>query len=96
MKRFGVLLLSLLAACQADQTGPRLISTAARTVSQAAANDDGPPSSYPFGPDTYRTRIFTGTGRQGLDCVSDLRPAQPETALSTGALGEDETRVDQI
>ena len=70
MKRFGVLLLSLLAACQADQTGPRLISTAARTVSQAAANDDGPPSSYPFGPDTYRTRIFTGTGRQGLDCAA--------------------------
>jgi ABC-2 type transport system ATP-binding protein len=36
-------------------------------VSQAAAQD-GPPPPRHFGPDTYRTGIFTGEGRTGLKC----------------------------
>ncbi len=68
MTRFlllGVLL--LVVACRADQLGPRPVGR--RGVSISAANDDGPPSPYPFGPDTYRTGIFTGAGQHKLDCV---------------------------
>jgi ABC-2 type transport system ATP-binding protein len=70
MQRFGFLLLGLVitvASCESDQTGPR--DKSSRTVSAVAANDDGPPSAFPFGPDTYRIGIFTGSGPHKLDCV---------------------------
>ncbi|MFL5584622.1 MAG: alpha/beta fold hydrolase [Gemmatimonadaceae bacterium] len=52
MKRFGILsLLVFLGACQSDQTGPA--ATGIRPPS-AALTEDGPPSGYPFGRDTYR------------------------------------------
>jgi ABC-2 type transport system ATP-binding protein len=71
MKRFGVVLLGFLSAvvaCQSDQTGPRW--TSPRTISAAAANDDGPPTSFPFGRDTYRIGLFTGAGQHKLDCAT--------------------------
>ena len=68
MRRLAFVLVSFVLACQTDNTGPRL--PAHNSISLAAANDDGPPSSFPTGSDTYRLGVFTGTGRHKLDCVS--------------------------
>src|SRR3954451_20049655 len=52
MKRITLLaFLAFFAACQTDQTGPR---APALTIPSRVAADEGPPSQYPFGPDTYR------------------------------------------
>jgi pimeloyl-ACP methyl ester carboxylesterase len=67
MKRLALLgLLAFVAACQ-DQTGPKHPPLQSRRA--AAAADDGPPTSFPFGPDTYRVGLFTGVGRHKLDCT---------------------------
>ncbi|HJP84462.1 MAG TPA: CocE/NonD family hydrolase [Gemmatimonadaceae bacterium] len=68
MRRFALILVSFALACQTDQTGPR--PPAPNSISLAAANDDGPPSSFPTGSDTYRVGIFTGSGPHKLSCVS--------------------------
>jgi ABC-2 type transport system ATP-binding protein len=71
MNRIPVLVavgLLFVAACQSDQTGPHTPS--ARMVSAVAANDDGPPTAFPFGPDTHRIGVFTGTGPHKLDCTA--------------------------
>ena len=68
MRGFALLLVSFALACQTDQTGPR--PPAHSSISVAAANDDGPPSSFPIGVDTYRLGVFTGTGQHKLDCVA--------------------------
>jgi len=68
MRRAVLLLASIFVGCQTDQTGPR--PAAHNAISIAATNDDGPPSSFPTGSDTYRIGVFTGTGRHKLDCVS--------------------------
>ena len=68
MRRFAFLLVCFAFACQTDQTGPR--PRVHSDISIAAANDDGPPSSFPTGSDTYRLGVFTGTGRHKLDCVA--------------------------
>ena len=65
MRRLAFVLLSVV-ACQTDRLAPR--PPASRQFEAAAANDDGPPSSFPSGTDTYRTGLFTGTGRRGLHC----------------------------
>jgi ABC-2 type transport system ATP-binding protein len=67
MKRYCILFVFALAACQSDQTGPH--PSLASKAAVAAANDDGPPSPYPFGPDTYRIGLFTGAGEPGVACV---------------------------
>src|SRR5256885_16948518 len=68
MRRAALLSLAILAACQADRLGPH--PTISRDVSIVAANDDGPPSSFPGGSDTYRIGVFTGAGRHKIDCVT--------------------------
>ena len=68
MRRAALLLLAILPACQADQLGPR--PTSKREVTTVAANDDGPPSSFPSGSDTYRLGVFTGAGPHKLDCAT--------------------------
>ncbi|HEX9310109.1 MAG TPA: alpha/beta fold hydrolase [Gemmatimonadaceae bacterium] len=75
MKRLGVIsLLALVAACQSDQTGPQ--PQAIRSPS-TARSDEGPPSTYPFGPDTYRpSGAFAGAPVPPLAC---------QTATSSGA-----------
>ena len=65
MRRFAFLLLSVV-ACQTDRLAPR--PTTGRDFAAAVTNDDGPPSSFPSGADTYSTGLFTGTGSRGLDC----------------------------
>ncbi|MFL5481107.1 MAG: CocE/NonD family hydrolase [Gemmatimonadaceae bacterium] len=65
MRRLVFLLLSVI-ACQADRLAPR--PAISRDLETTVANDDGPPSSFPSGSDTYRTGLFTGTGRHALDC----------------------------
>jgi pimeloyl-ACP methyl ester carboxylesterase len=67
MNRICILLAFALVACQSDQTGPN--PSRVSRAATLAANDDGPPSPYPFGPDTYRIGVFTGAGRHQLDCV---------------------------
>ena len=68
MKCLGILgILCLALACQTEQTGPR--PPKAPTFAAAAA-DDGPPSSFPTGSDTYRVGVFTGAGRHKLDCTA--------------------------
>lgn len=69
MRRWPTLALALLgAACTRDQTGPDLATP--RAALFAAAEAEGPPAAYPFGPDSYRTGFFTGQGitRPGLEC----------------------------
>ena len=68
MRWCGVLLALSVAACQADQTGPS--PNDYRAAKTAVANDDGPPSTFPKGRDTYRTGVFTGVGPTGLECVA--------------------------
>lgn len=61
MQRLGVLcLVALIAACQSDQGPSPRPSPAVYSVT--TANDDGPPTSFPFGRDTYRVGTFTGGG----------------------------------
>src|SRR4051812_41619118 len=48
-------------ACQSDQPGPTA-PTPRYDLITAAAEPEGPPGSYPFGPDTYRIGRFTGGG----------------------------------
>jgi pimeloyl-ACP methyl ester carboxylesterase len=67
MKRLKFLgVLFAVVSCQADRTGPP--SRAPLVFAAAVANDDGPPSSFPSGSDTYRIGVFTGAGRPKLDC----------------------------
>ena len=67
MQRLGLIsLFSLLVGCQSDQLGPR---PRAPHVAAAAASDEGPPSEYPFGGDTYRySGAFAGTPAPPLMC----------------------------
>lgn len=58
----------LVVACQADQTGPLYPSRTAPALTSADA--DGPPPPRSFGPDSYSTGVFTGTGRHKLDCAA--------------------------
>ena len=48
-------------ACQTDQPGPTAPAPH-YSVTTTAAEDEGPPDSYPFGPDSYRVGRFTGGG----------------------------------
>src|SRR5688500_14914217 len=62
-----------LVACQQDRLGPERVSSAiaAPTFAFSPADADrGPPGPYSFGPDSYRTGLFTGERitRTGLDC----------------------------
>ena len=68
MRRAALLFLAIIPACQADRLAPR--PTGSREISALAANDDGPPASFPSGSDTYRTGVFTGSGRHKLDCAT--------------------------
>jgi ABC-2 type transport system ATP-binding protein len=61
-------LVTLLAACRADQVGPTTPPDV-RTVVARADADAGPPSEYPFGPDTYRySGPFAGAPVPPLVC----------------------------
>jgi hypothetical protein len=68
MNRLGILCILIpVIGCQTDQTGPRPPSP--RAVS-ASVSDEGPPSSYPFGVDTYRpSGPFAGVATPPLVCA---------------------------
>ena len=60
-------------ACREEGTGPDrgAAERTQPTLAWSAADDDrSPPPPYPFGPDSYRTGVFTGEGLTptGLDC----------------------------
>lgn len=75
MKRYCLLaLLAFVIACQTDQTGP---SPKIHTPRQIAASE-GPPTQYPFGPDTYRRSDPTNAGVQ-----EDLLTCAPSTSAAT-------------
>jgi ABC-2 type transport system ATP-binding protein len=86
MKRPGFLLslglLVIVAGCQSDQTGP--LPAPVRAISAAAASDDGPPASFPFGRDTYRLGVFTGSGPTGLACTATIGSRQCNGYLRSG------------
>ena len=67
MKRLGLLgVVFLFAACQSEQTGPRDSALRAPATRRA---DEGPPSQYPFGADTYRqSGPFAGLPTPPLVC----------------------------
>ena len=69
MRRSALFILAVAFGCQTDRTGPAAPSAARHDISIAVANDDGPPSQFPTGSDTYRIGVFTGTGRHKLDCL---------------------------
>ena len=87
MKRLSLLGLGLLfAACQSEQTGPREGALRAPSTMQA---DEGPPSQYPFGPDTYRqSGPFAGAPTPPLAC-------QPGTTAGASYDGYLVTESDQ-
>ena len=65
MNRLGLLsAIFVLVACQSDQTGP----SQRITIPSRAVSDEGPPSQYPFGADTYRPGQFTGAPIPPLTC----------------------------
>jgi len=66
MRWSAFLLVSFVVSCQADRIGPR--PPVQHNVSITATNDDGPPTSFPNGSDTYSVGLFTGTGTTGLGC----------------------------
>jgi pimeloyl-ACP methyl ester carboxylesterase len=67
VKRLGIIFPFLfLAGCQSDQTGPRPQSVRAPS---AAKSEQGPPSEYPFGSDSYRpSGAFAGAPVPPLTC----------------------------
>lgn len=66
---------ALLSACQSDQTGPHA-TQAPRTTSVVSADSEGPPSSYPFGNDTYRySGPFAGAAVPPLVCAPGVTSA---------------------
>ena len=71
MMRRLFLLPFVLAGCQ-DRLGPGEQSVAATSTPAFSAADAerGPPAPFPFGPDSYRTGVFTGEGTTptGLNC----------------------------
>src|SRR6266550_1651682 len=75
MKRLGLLaFVVLLVACQSDQTGP---GGNPLRVPSAMRADEGPPSQFPFGADTYRVSgPFAGAPSPPLVC---------QAGTSTGA-----------
>jgi hypothetical protein len=87
MKRLVIISpLLLLAACQSDQTGPRPQPV---RVLPAAKRDEGPPSAYPFGSDTYRpSGAFAGAPVPPLTC-------QPGTTTGATYDGYLVTEADQ-
>src|SRR5687768_13290914 len=62
----------VLVGCRQDRLAPD--GKMPRSVPELAFSpideERGPPAPYPFGPDTYRTGLFTGEGitPTGLDC----------------------------
>ncbi|HEU4746923.1 MAG TPA: alpha/beta fold hydrolase, partial [Gemmatimonadaceae bacterium] len=68
MKALLAIAILAVAACQVDQTGPAHPSIPTRAVT--STEPEGPPEPRSFGPDTYTTGVFTGTGRHKLDCVA--------------------------
>jgi ABC-2 type transport system ATP-binding protein len=77
-----MLVLMLVAACAPDWMG--LDPAALQGVVAFHSDDEGPPPPHDFGPDTYRTGLFTGEGitRPGLDCGA----SSPDGRVCTGFL----------
>jgi ABC-2 type transport system ATP-binding protein len=93
MSRMLIALAAVLgvAACSERPTEPRHLTT---RPSFAADPGAGPPAAQNFGPDSYRTGVFTGAGTTapGLDCTK----ARDQARLCSGYLasGVDRTRLD--
>jgi ABC-2 type transport system ATP-binding protein len=69
MMKWEMLALAVLAAaCAPDATGPAPPARQGTVAFQG--EEEGPPPPHDFGPDTYRTGLFTGQGitRPGLSC----------------------------
>ncbi|NUO63262.1 MAG: alpha/beta fold hydrolase [Gemmatimonadaceae bacterium] len=67
MRRLALLALVFAIACTDDAVAPSLTTHVARVAAQP---DVGPPPPREFGPDSYQTGLFTGTGTAlpGLHC----------------------------
>jgi ABC-2 type transport system ATP-binding protein len=91
MKRLGILgLLVLLPACRSDQTGPQ--PPTLQISSASASSAEGPPSSYPFGRDTYRrSGPFRGAPAPPLVCQATTAAATYDGYLVSEA---DRTSLD--
>lgn len=71
MRRYSILLLVVaVVGCSDKPTAPAADRTP--TLAVAAEEASGPPSRHDFGPDSYRTGLFTGQGttRPGLDSTA--------------------------
>ena len=84
---------AVLAACSERPTEPRALKLRP-SFAVDPSTDQGPPPPRAFGPDTYRTGVFTGaaTTRTGVDCTT----AADQSRVCTGFLasGVDGTRLD--
>ena len=93
MRRYStLLLLAALVGCSDEPSAPTLNTGPAFAV--AAGEETGPPSHREFGPDSYRTGVFTGQGptRPGLDCNGST--ASGRTCTGFLASGVDGTLLD--
>ena len=72
IRRLSLVLAVSISACQQDRLGPEGAGQKpVPAVAFSAADEQrGPPEPYAFGPDFYRTGVFTGEGitPTGLDC----------------------------
>jgi ABC-2 type transport system ATP-binding protein len=71
MRHCPLVLVLAFVACQQDRLGPDRGAPPPNAPALAfspADADRGPPSPYPFGPDSYRIGVFTGAEPTGLDC----------------------------
>lgn len=71
LHRTALALLVLAAACTDAGTAPPPRTTPTQPHLAVAPGPDGPPPAHAFGPDTYRTHLFTGAGvtTPGLKCA---------------------------
>src|SRR5687768_8950894 len=87
----------LLCACRQDAVAPDAApsSKAEPTLAFSPADESrGPPSAYPFGPDSYRIGAYTGQGdtEPGLDCSFSTATTRDCRGFLASAV--DSTRLD--
>ena len=82
-----------LTACSERPTEPRALRLRPN-LAVDPSGDQGPPPSRTFGPDTYRTGVFTGAATTSIGIGCTTAPDQSQVCSGFLASGVDGTRLD--